>query len=117
MFSSRTFSSCATTSAICSAKFATKVSSFKISISLAIVESSLVELCLRDFGPIDCCLLFGCVELDFGRAVSLDNGALAVTHQLTLSGYCFRILGTSRPPQESCNYDDILLLTMMTSSC
>ena len=77
---------CATTSAICSAKFATKVSSFRIYINLAIVESSFVELCLRVFGPICCCLLFGCVELDFGRAASLNNGALAIMHQLTLSG-------------------------------
>ena len=63
-----------------------EVSPFRISINLAMVESSLVELCLRDFGPIGCCLLFGCVELDFGRAASLDNGAVAAMHQLTLSG-------------------------------
>ena len=77
MFSSRTFNFFATTSTICSAKFATKASSFIISISLAAVESSLVELCL-------------CVELGFERTASLDsgaldNGALAVKHQLTLS--------------------------------
>ena len=27
------------------------------------------------------------------------------------TSHCFRIFGASRPPQESCNYDDSLLLT------